>query len=261
MDERLLSSLLEQSQVSNFDAENESTHRHRTRSYSNVITMQKEVSKLYRRNSNPSEDYFGTNHSSETLASSLAPSTPTPAVENDIFWRQTTPAFPVSPITKYQTHSSAPTAVLTSSPLSVSTSSISIQSFLKNLESPTMFSNLADTSMFENRSVSPIYKVPVTVNQSTFNFSKEPSLSPKRKREGSSWNDHVDSRERNYTCSHCFKSFLRTQDLKRHEVTHAKHVRPYNCSFCPSNFTRADALRRHQKNSRSCSALYSSRSI
>ncbi|KAJ3040152.1 hypothetical protein HDV00_011372 [Rhizophlyctis rosea] len=48
---------------------------------------------------------------------------------------------------------------------------------------------------------------------------------------------------RSFHCPSCPKSFLRKQDLKRHEVTHAER-RPFGCG-CGVRFTRSDALQRH----------------
>ncbi|KAJ3223433.1 hypothetical protein HK099_001157 [Clydaea vesicula] len=58
------------------------------------------------------------------------------------------------------------------------------------------------------------------------------------------------NRSRNYECDGCSKKFFRTQDLKRHKVTHNKDIRPFACTSCTSTFTRADALQRHIKKSR-----------
>ncbi|TPX72606.1 hypothetical protein CcCBS67573_g05709 [Chytriomyces confervae] len=61
----------------------------------------------------------------------------------------------------------------------------------------------------------------------------------------------LDTRARNYRCSMCSNTFLRRQDLTRHEVTHTR-VKEHICLVvgCGARFGRSDALARHVKGRR-----------
>ncbi|KAI9331370.1 hypothetical protein BDR26DRAFT_680351 [Obelidium mucronatum] len=60
-------------------------------------------------------------------------------------------------------------------------------------------------------------------------------------------------RSRNFSCSVCGNSFLRKQDMQRHEATHSK-VKQFVCPVkgCGFAFVRRDALSRHIKSRRCC---------
>ncbi|KAJ3022199.1 UNVERIFIED_CONTAM: hypothetical protein HDU68_009259 [Siphonaria sp. JEL0065] len=60
-------------------------------------------------------------------------------------------------------------------------------------------------------------------------------------------------RERNFLCSVCGNSFLRKQDMQRHEATHST-VKQFVCPLkgCGFAFVRRDALSRHIKSRRCC---------
>ncbi|KAJ3284558.1 hypothetical protein HDU79_008048 [Rhizoclosmatium sp. JEL0117] len=61
-----------------------------------------------------------------------------------------------------------------------------------------------------------------------------------------------DPRPRHFLCATCHKSFLRKQDLSRHEVTHTT-IKAFSCPLgCGTTFGRADAMSRHVK-ARRCS--------
>ncbi|KAI9203634.1 uncharacterized protein BJ171DRAFT_413795, partial [Polychytrium aggregatum] len=52
---------------------------------------------------------------------------------------------------------------------------------------------------------------------------------------------------RPFRCKDCDKTFLRKQDLRRHEIVHDPNCPGYKCSRCGTTFTRSDALFRHVK--------------
>ncbi|KAI9203649.1 uncharacterized protein BJ171DRAFT_413426, partial [Polychytrium aggregatum] len=52
---------------------------------------------------------------------------------------------------------------------------------------------------------------------------------------------------RPFKCTDCSKTFLRKQDLKRHEIIHDPRSPGYRCNHCGTGFTRSDALYRHIK--------------
>ncbi|KAG9468603.1 hypothetical protein GDO78_022362 [Eleutherodactylus coqui] len=49
-----------------------------------------------------------------------------------------------------------------------------------------------------------------------------------------------------YKCSYCEKSFLRSTQLREHERTHTGE-RPYQCLKCPKSFSRSTQLKDHQR--------------
>ncbi|KAI8621145.1 hypothetical protein BC830DRAFT_1095482 [Chytriomyces sp. MP71] len=55
-----------------------------------------------------------------------------------------------------------------------------------------------------------------------------------------------DSTPRPYTCAICFKTFGRSNDLKRHALTHTPDEKPYSCRWCSKKFSRPDSVRKHE---------------
>ncbi|KAJ7095137.1 hypothetical protein B0H15DRAFT_828231 [Mycena belliarum] len=55
---------------------------------------------------------------------------------------------------------------------------------------------------------------------------------------------HLDQRP--FRCEQCPSTFLRKNELKRHENGHDA-ARPFSCSHCKTTFRRQDLLTRHVK--------------
>ncbi|KAI1328573.1 hypothetical protein F5Y16DRAFT_151327 [Xylariaceae sp. FL0255] len=70
--------------------------------------------------------------------------------------------------------------------------------------------------------------------------SMDPSQSRRRRRDGSS-----STTLQQRICTHCGRSFKRSEHLERHVRTHTKE-KPYICA-CGSAFSRRDLLTRHQR--------------
>ncbi|KAJ3221824.1 hypothetical protein HDU81_010322 [Chytriomyces hyalinus] len=54
------------------------------------------------------------------------------------------------------------------------------------------------------------------------------------------------NREKPHTCSECPKAFARSNDLKRHQLTHTPEEKPYACQWCGKKFSRPDSVRKHE---------------
>ncbi|KAI8842416.1 hypothetical protein BJ741DRAFT_593018 [Chytriomyces cf. hyalinus JEL632] len=54
------------------------------------------------------------------------------------------------------------------------------------------------------------------------------------------------NREKPHTCSDCPKAFARSNDLKRHQLTHTPEEKPYACQWCGKKFSRPDSVRKHE---------------
>ncbi|KAI8837899.1 hypothetical protein BJ741DRAFT_602253 [Chytriomyces cf. hyalinus JEL632] len=99
----------------------------------------------------------------------------------------------------------------------------------------------------------PSHKTPTTISQLAFT---SPSSSSRRKTHKQKLSTPqpppiiLDTRARNYRCSMYSNTFLRRQDLTRHEVTHTR-VKEHICLVgCGARFGRSDALARHVKGQR-----------
>ncbi|TPX55047.1 hypothetical protein CcCBS67573_g09517 [Chytriomyces confervae] len=53
-------------------------------------------------------------------------------------------------------------------------------------------------------------------------------------------------REKPHTCTDCPKAFARSNDLKRHQLTHTPEEKPYACQWCGKKFSRPDSVRKHE---------------
>ncbi|TPX74430.1 hypothetical protein CcCBS67573_g04301 [Chytriomyces confervae] len=63
----------------------------------------------------------------------------------------------------------------------------------------------------------------------------------------------LDTRARNHHCSMCSNTFVRRQDLTRHQLTHTRVKKEHVCLVgCGARFARADALARHLQKGRPC---------
>ncbi|KAI8839497.1 hypothetical protein BJ741DRAFT_531184 [Chytriomyces cf. hyalinus JEL632] len=54
------------------------------------------------------------------------------------------------------------------------------------------------------------------------------------------------NREKPHACSDCPKAFARSNDLKRHQLTHTPEEKPYACQWCGKKFSRPDSVRKHE---------------
>ncbi|ORY51460.1 hypothetical protein BCR33DRAFT_652286, partial [Rhizoclosmatium globosum] len=49
-----------------------------------------------------------------------------------------------------------------------------------------------------------------------------------------------------FKCHSCEKAFGRSNDLKRHQLTHTPDEKPYSCRWCQKKFSRPDSVRKHE---------------
>ncbi|KAJ3074142.1 hypothetical protein HDU98_011991 [Podochytrium sp. JEL0797] len=49
-----------------------------------------------------------------------------------------------------------------------------------------------------------------------------------------------------FKCDVCLKMFSRSNDLKRHVLTHKPEDKPHSCRWCAKKFSRIDSLRKHE---------------